>query len=204
MAELELNALVIDDTHEVRILMQGLLSRYGVETTCKHNGRSGLDEYLKNPEQYDIVFTDLRMPDITGVQVIKGILQIMPQHKNIYAITGFASDDSHELTHLIGDDHLIAKPFRIERIRNIVNACATTKMACSMGLMGLEYIVSPDQMALMNPTKFNGHDSEVLVKRDGKSLVYNRMNDRSYVFRRSNSMDPSDIINLTEGQILQQ
>jgi len=144
---IELEALVIDDEFRVRILMQRMLSRLGVETTDKDNGSSGLAEYLQNQGKYDIIFTDMKMPGLDGLEVIKGILAVNPSENGIYGMTG-CSEHTPEVISLIGADNFFHKPFRFADIQGVVNRVGTKKlMQEAPVLSGLSYIMQQNDIA---------------------------------------------------------
>ena len=72
-AEVKPRVIVIDDEHEVRTWLKGLLTTLGCEIVGEaENGREGLELFMK--ERPDLVLLDLMMPVMTGAETRKFIL----------------------------------------------------------------------------------------------------------------------------------
>ncbi len=63
--------LVIDDEEHIRGLLSELLMTWGCQADVAANGREGLS--LFEPGRYDLVLTDLLMPGVTGLEVVKTV-----------------------------------------------------------------------------------------------------------------------------------
>jgi CheY-like chemotaxis protein len=63
--------LVIEDDRHVRTLLGDLLSTWGYEADAAANGREGL--VMFDQGGYDVVLTDLAMPEVSGLDVIAGV-----------------------------------------------------------------------------------------------------------------------------------
>ena len=64
-----MKVLLIDDHALFRVGLQGLLERRGIEISMASDGRRGVVKALN--EQPDVVLLDLRMPDMSGVEVLR-------------------------------------------------------------------------------------------------------------------------------------
>jgi two-component system chemotaxis response regulator CheY len=69
-------ALVIDDDASVRQVLRFLLAAFGYESQPAAAGASGLAQFVKGG--WDVVLTDLEMPEMSGWQVIEAIRQRDP------------------------------------------------------------------------------------------------------------------------------
>lgn len=58
--------LFIDDEYLLREVMYELLIHMGYEVKVAESGEEAIKTFAENPENYDLVLTDLMMPDITG------------------------------------------------------------------------------------------------------------------------------------------
>jgi len=65
--------LVVDDEKEIREITQAFLVLNGYEAKTVENGKEALDELLTT--SYDIVITDLHMPQMGGMELIEKISQ---------------------------------------------------------------------------------------------------------------------------------
>ena len=80
--------LLVDDDNDIRETMVTLLSMNDYQVTAVADGQSAIDEV--NREKYNIVITDLMMPKMSGIDVIKNLKGIDPELQCI-VITGYAT-----------------------------------------------------------------------------------------------------------------
>jgi len=101
-------ALVIDDEQLVLDSVSKILTAENYEVEVSLSGRKGLDWALKR--YYDIVLTDIRMPDIWGMRVLRDIKRAKPSLP-VVIITGYATVKSAvQAIKLVAADYL-EKPF---------------------------------------------------------------------------------------------
>ena len=77
--------LVVDDDNAVRLLLRSMLERRGHSVVEAENGAEGLQYYRTAPA--DLVITDIQMPVMDGLQMIKALRDEFPTAK-IIAISG--------------------------------------------------------------------------------------------------------------------
>jgi CheY-like chemotaxis protein len=77
--------LIVDDEKPVRALFEEFLSAKGHTVHCASNGRDALELYMNT--HFDIVITDLLMPEMEGIETIQELRRTNPQVK-IIAISG--------------------------------------------------------------------------------------------------------------------
>jgi len=82
------NILVVDDEVEVGRAIQRVLERSGYAVTVAHNATEGLDAVCRQPP--DVVITDIIMPKVHGVELIK-ILRVRYPRIRVIAISGGGS-----------------------------------------------------------------------------------------------------------------
>ena len=107
----EANILIIDDEPQIGAVLSEILSHQGHQTSAFDNGKDGIDA-LKNGS-YEILITDLGMPDLSGWEVINNARQIEPGVIS-GVITGW--DISEAEAKQKGVDFLITKPFESSQI----------------------------------------------------------------------------------------
>ncbi len=105
--------LVVDDEAEVRHLIQDLLAREGHELIFAENGRQALER--ARDRSLDLVITDLIMPEMEGLETIRGLKR---EHKNlkIIAISGGGRTDPNDYlrtARVFGACKTLQKPFMI-------------------------------------------------------------------------------------------
>ncbi|WP_294965517.1 response regulator [Sulfurimonas sp.] len=103
----KINVLYVEDSVTTQLIIKELLSEYFSEIDVCHNGKEGLELYKEY--EYDLVITDIIMPHMDGIAMIKEIRKIN-KFQNIVVIS--ASEDSKDLIPLInqGIDRIIPKP----------------------------------------------------------------------------------------------
>lgn len=74
--KLPLKILVIDDEKGIRDYLSLLLSLMVEEVTVINNGSEALDTYKENPESFDIILSDIKMPGISVIELFKSIRAI--------------------------------------------------------------------------------------------------------------------------------
>jgi DNA-binding NtrC family response regulator len=75
--------LVIDDDPDVLNLFSDFLKREGFRTASYLDPLSAMREIRKRPQKYSLVITDVRMPGISGLELIKRVCQINQEIKVI-------------------------------------------------------------------------------------------------------------------------
>lgn len=104
----QINALVIDDEQIVLDSVKKILADEDCKVDVTLSGKKGIKMALKNP--YDIVLTDIRMPEIGGLIVLRDIKRQKPELP-VIIITGYASVQSAVQAMKLGASHYIEKPF---------------------------------------------------------------------------------------------
>lgn len=116
--------LVVDDEELIRDFLSRLLSLEGLEVTTAEDGFRAIE--IAKKEKFDIIFLDIRMPKMDGVEAFKKLKKITPNSKFIM-ITGYSMD---ELLKRVEGEHIeafITKPFDIHEIVNIIEDFARQK-----------------------------------------------------------------------------
>lgn len=114
------NILVIDDEEDIRMILKEILELEGHSITASENGKNINNNELKN---YDLVITDIFMPDQDGMQIIMDVKRLAPDMK-IIAISGgayFGVDNTLKTAQLLGARFTINKPFDIDDVVEKVN-----------------------------------------------------------------------------------
>jgi CheY-like chemotaxis protein len=111
-----LRVLVIDDDRSVRAFVCDMLESLGYETDNADDGVRGLA--LLERHRYDLVVTDLRMPELTGWDVVNAVRGRRPTMPMIL-ISGFATDDDMRQAQRLGVP-LLQKPFSVIEFRRVV------------------------------------------------------------------------------------
>jgi CheY-like chemotaxis protein len=111
--------LVVDDDKAVRLLLRAMLERRGHSVVEAENGDEGLRYYRAAPT--DLVITDIQMPVMDGLQMIKELRGAFPTAK-IIAISGEKSRLAAAQTF---SQCTFEKPLYMEEFLDAVQQCAS-------------------------------------------------------------------------------
>ena len=120
---MKLKALVVDDTEVMRMIVVMTLKDAGFDIVEADNGKQGLK--LAKRENFDLVITDIRMPVMDGLQMIRKLRKLR-QYLNtpILSLTNLNSDHFKQELKLAGANGWVQKPFGrntlIETIQKLV------------------------------------------------------------------------------------
>ena len=109
--------LVIEDEEDVRKLLSDILTDGGHEVEASSNGREGVEIFTKG--EFDLVFTDLGMPDMSGWQVAQEIKKVK-NSTPVALITGWNIQLKDSELKKRGVDLVINKPFRVDHVLGLV------------------------------------------------------------------------------------
>ena len=106
--------LVVDDELSMREMLNILLRREGYDVTIAENGTSAID--LLERRFFDMLISDISMPDISGIEVLRKAKEIHPGIIGIM-VTAYGSKESiQEVLRLQAADY-IDKPFNVEELK---------------------------------------------------------------------------------------
>lgn len=116
-----LKILVVDDDELNRRMMHILLTREGHDVVLASNGMDALD--IVKYKKFDIVFMDLQMPTMDGVEASRRIREWENGgiHTFIVALTASYLPEQGQMLFEAGIDNYIAKPFEIEHIQRMLS-----------------------------------------------------------------------------------
>jgi two-component system, NtrC family, response regulator PilR len=109
--------LVVDDEQSLRDVLSIMLKRAGYAVTSAMDGEEAIE--LLNKEIFDLVITDLRMPKIDGMEVLKAVKSASPETV-VLIITAFASADSAVEAMKQGAYDYLTKPFQVDEVQLII------------------------------------------------------------------------------------
>ncbi len=108
--------LVVDDEKETVEMIGKFLERKNHNVDCAFDGKAGLD--LIEANDYDFIFADHNMPELTGLELIRYVKENKPDSK-IVMITGYPEME-RVLPECLGADGYIEKPVQLEAIQKII------------------------------------------------------------------------------------
>jgi DNA-binding NtrC family response regulator len=116
--------LVVDDDETIRSLMNDYLVTLGYEVTTAVDGQDALKKFI--PGLFDCVISDLMMPNITGLELLKEI-RIQDPKVFVIMITGYPSIDNAVNAIKEGAYDYLVKPVHLEDIRIKVERALSTR-----------------------------------------------------------------------------
>jgi DNA-binding NtrC family response regulator len=117
-------ALVIDDDKVALELLKYQLEREGYETILAERGEEGLG-FIRDSE-FDIILTDLNLPDISGIEMVRRSKEIAPQTE-IIMVTGYGSVEKAIEATKAGAFYYIEKPVEFEELLVLIEKAVERK-----------------------------------------------------------------------------
>lgn len=109
--------LIVDDNREIRAILEEYLREEGYDAQGAGDGKEALALHLDSP--FDLIITDLNMPGMTGIELIRELVK--DGHTTEFIIiTGYASLDTAIEAVKAGAFDYIVKPFRIEELKVVI------------------------------------------------------------------------------------
>ena len=174
--------LVVDDKDSMRDMLTQTLTEEGHRVDCAPDGRRALE--LVHNKSYDLVLTDLKMPDVDGLSVLTGVKEA-DEDTSVIVMTAYGTVENAVEAMKKGAYDFITKPFDTEHLCVLVNrALESRRMQAEnmllrqelMGVAGFTDIIGKsekmkDICSLVQ--KVSGSDASVLLQGEsgtGKEL----------------------------------
>ena len=111
-----LRTLVVDDNEINQRVAHVLLARLGVKAELASSGEEALEAVRR--AEYDLIFMDLRMPEMDGLTATRQILEELPPSRRprVVAMTASAFEEDRAACREVGMDGFLEKPVRIEQL----------------------------------------------------------------------------------------
>ncbi len=115
--------LVVDEDHLVRIMVQLGLERNGFDVWLARSGREAIDLYRRHTKEIAVVLLDVRMPGLDGLQTLEVLRELNHEVQACFMSGDTGSYEPEELLQH-GAAYVIAKPFRLDDLANILRLMA--------------------------------------------------------------------------------
>jgi DNA-binding NtrC family response regulator len=113
------NVLVVDDLRSIRLTLGGILEDEGYNVVMAENGYQAIEMAKQTP--FDLIFMDIKMPGINGVQTFREIRKINPEAV-VIMMTAYSVEDLVREALEEGAYAVVYKPFDIEKIVSIIES----------------------------------------------------------------------------------
>jgi CheY-like chemotaxis protein len=114
--------LVIDDEADMRFILKEVLGRDGHTVDVAENGRTGVG--LAELHDYDLIITDVMMPEMDGIEVLSALKQKKPDARMIVMTGGTAHIDKEMLMSIakaMRAHKVVSKPLDLKEFRVAVS-----------------------------------------------------------------------------------
>ncbi|MDD3732176.1 MAG: response regulator, partial [candidate division Zixibacteria bacterium] len=116
--------LVVDDEDSMCNFMEIMLTKDGYKVETTTSGGEAIN--LLKDENFDLVIADLNMPEMSGIEVLKGI-KSFKREQEIIMMTAFASVDTAIEAMKLGPADYIPKPLKIDEIKLAIEKAINRK-----------------------------------------------------------------------------
>ncbi|HSG48252.1 MAG TPA: ATP-binding protein, partial [Longimicrobiales bacterium] len=117
--------LVVEDELALQRAIQMGLTRQGYEVEAASDGREALRVLEALPQPVDIVVTDMVLPGMDGLELVRALRKTMPDIR-VLVISGYAGDRP-EVEEFLSREHFLAKPFTLEKLGETLQAILARK-----------------------------------------------------------------------------
>lgn len=157
----DLKLLFVEDHKELRESTTEILKNFFHTVESKEDGKAALEAYKAN--SYDIVLTDIRMPNLDGIELTKKIYEINPK-QTIIVLS--AHDESSYLIPLInlGVSHFIKKPIDYKELLDAL-------LKVSKSLTDNSYISEKTPVELLFDNNYR-YDRENRIMHQEEKVIY--------------------------------
>jgi PAS domain S-box-containing protein len=121
--------LFVDDETDLVNIGKQLLDRLGYETVVRTNPVEALNLFTSDPDRFDLVLTDMTMPQMSGEKLIREIRAVRPDMPVILC-TGFSEKINEERARQMGVDKYFEKPLNKREIARTIRQILDGKRQC--------------------------------------------------------------------------
>ncbi|MBN4076092.1 sigma-54-dependent Fis family transcriptional regulator [Gemmatimonas aurantiaca] len=118
------SVLVIDDKDSMRKMLAETLTSEGYQVETAPNGRAGLE--MARDNGFDVVLTDLKMPEMSGIEVLKGVKEL-DVDTAVIVMTAYGTVQDAVEAMRIGAYDFISKPFETSHLNVLVEKALENK-----------------------------------------------------------------------------
>ena len=127
----EVKVLVVEDETLLSWSLSHHLQKAGFEVTSVDAGDKALRELSSN--QFDLIITDMRLPNIDGMEIVANIKGRVP-HIPVIMISAVPDDQMWDCVKRLQIDHLMEKPFDLDEMIKVAETLVKKPAPESLGL----------------------------------------------------------------------
>jgi len=110
--------LIVDDESGILYFIQNMFLADGYEVVIARNGEEAIESVKK--DMVDLVITDLRMPRMDGMQLLRELKGGLASSLPVIMLTAYASDETAIEAKKLGAFTYMAKPFNVAGLLGVV------------------------------------------------------------------------------------
>jgi DNA-binding NtrC family response regulator len=114
--------LVVDDEADVREVLAQVFSEAGFDACTAADGAAALE--LARGAPFDVVTMDLRMPGLSGLETFAALRRI-DANARVVVVSGWLASADVRACKALGAFEVVAKPFDLDRLVEVVRAAAS-------------------------------------------------------------------------------
>jgi CheY-like chemotaxis protein len=118
-----LRILAVDNEPSVTLSLGFVFARPRYEMNCADSGNAALAKLDANPDLYDVIIVDQKMPNLTGLELI-GAIRKRGIPRKIIALSAHLSPEIREAYARMDVHVVFSKPFDVEELRSAVDRLA--------------------------------------------------------------------------------
>ena len=120
-----LKVLVAEDNPVNRLVIGGMLKKFGIAPTFANNGKEAFSCALTSIDPFDLILMDCEMPEMDGYTATREIRSLQQQdantHSLIVALSAHASKDKQEIAFNAGMDDYLTKPLTLQALSQMLH-----------------------------------------------------------------------------------
>ena len=120
--------LVVDDEERAVSIMKAILERLGYNVTAMTRSLKAMELFKEDPYRYDLLLTDLIMPQLTGDKLVSEVLKIRPDMPVIIT-SGFTDTFVNDIFNQAINKAFIPKPFQPKELAKTVRLVLDRKVS---------------------------------------------------------------------------
>lgn len=116
-----MNFLLIDDDKEFQKNLFNLLENFSSNISIASDGKEALEKYQSSPTKFDILFVDINLPKLNGLDLIHQIRNINPKQA-ICVVSAYSETDVFIKCIHLGINEYLIKPLSFNEFVNMMNS----------------------------------------------------------------------------------
>ena len=148
-----MNILLIDDETNLLKLLRRPLIKYGHSITEALNGKQGWELFLEQSHKFDVIVTDIKMPVLDGVELLKRLRE-KEYDTPVIIITGYEDMQASIDVLRLGAFDFLLKPFQAQELFAILNKLEAVQENKKKQFMDLPHFYECIEICIYSQTQF--------------------------------------------------